>query len=301
MPIDDVHLNFNPENLWVLNLCLAIMMFGVALDLKMDDFKSLLYRPKASLIGITSQFIILPALTFLLVLIVQPSPSVALGMIMVAACPGGNVSNMMTHLARGNTALSVSLTAFGTILAIVMTPFNLQIWASLYEPTALILKEVSLDAVGMLKAIVTLAGIPLAIGMVVNHRWPSVARKISRYVKPFSIFIFAGFVALAFASNFQSFMDHIQLVFFIVLLHNAVALSAGFFLGRWGGLPLMDQKTIAIETGIKNSGLALFLIFSFFDGMGGMAIVAAWWGIWHIISGLTLSFYWSKFVSTSTT
>ena len=300
MEIDSVHLNFDQGNLWILNLCLAIMMFGVALDLKVDDFKSLLYRPKASFIGIISQFFALPALTFLLVLILQPSPSVALGMIMVAACPGGNISNMMTHLAKGNTALSVSLTAFGTILAIVMTPFNLQLWASLYEPTAQILKEVSLDALGMLKAIVTLAGIPLIIGMVVNHRWPSVANRISRYVKPFSVFIFIGFVVIAFASNFQNFMNHIQLVFFIVLLHNVVAVGSGYFLARLGGLPSMDRRTIAIETGIQNSGLGLFLIFSFFDGLGGMAIVAAWWGIWHIIAGLTLSFYWSKFPAATT-
>lgn len=301
MPIDDVRLNFNPENLWVLNLCLAIMMFGVALDLKVSDFKMIVYNPKASIIGLLSQFILLPFLTFLLVIVLKPLPGVALGMMLVAACPGGNISNMMTHLAKGNTALSVSLTAFGTLLAIVMTPFNLQLWASLYEPTAAILKEVSLDPLDVLKTILLLAGIPLVIGMLVNNQRPVIAQNISRYVKPFSVLIFVAFVVVAFTSNVEHFMNHIQLVFFIVLVHNLVAICCGYFFAKVGRLSLMDQRTIAIETGIQNSGLGLFLIFSFFDGLGGMAIVAAWWGIWHIIAGLTLSFYWSKFYSPSAT
>lgn len=294
MPIDSIRLNFDPDSLWILNICLAIMMFGVALELKVDDFKSLLYRPKATIIGLLSQFVLLPLLTFLLVLVLQPAPSIALGMILVAACPGGNISNMMTSLAKGNTALSVSLTAFGTFISIILTPLNLQLWASLYKPTALLLREVSLNPVDVTKAIVVLAGIPLAIGMTINHYWPGIASRLIKYIKPFSILIFVVFVLLAFANNYQHFMNYIHLVFLFVLLHNGVALAGGYYFSRLAGLPSTDQKSIAIETGIQNSGLGLFLIFSFFDGMGGMALVAAWWGIWHIVSGLSLSFFWSK-------
>ena len=293
MSVDNLKLNFNQDSLWILNIILALIMFGVALELKVEDFKRLLQTPKIAAVGILSQFVALPLLTFLLVWVIEPQPSVALGMMMVAACPGGNISNFMTHMAKGNTALSVSLTAFGTVLAIFMTPLNLQLWGSLYPPTANLLREVSLNAWDMLQTIILLAGIPLVLGMVAAHYKPSFASIVSRWLKPVSIIVFVAFVLIALSNNLDNFMNHIGLVIGIVFLHNLLALSSGFFLARWSGLSFADQKTIAIETGIQNSGLGLFLIFSFFDGLGGMAIIAAWWGIWHVISGLSLATYWS--------
>lgn len=293
MSVDNLKLNFNQDSLWILNIILALIMFGVALELKVEDFKRLLQTPRIAAVGILSQFVALPVLTFLLVWVIEPQPSVALGMMMVAACPGGNISNFMTHMAKGNTALSVSLTAFGTVLAIFMTPLNLQLWGSLYPPTANLLREVSLNAWDMLQTIILLAGIPLVLGMVAAHYKPSFASIVSRWLKPVSIIVFVAFVLIALSNNLDNFMNHIGLVIGIVFLHNLLALSSGFFLARWSGLSFADQKTIAIETGIQNSGLGLFLIFSFFDGLGGMAIIAAWWGIWHVISGLSLATYWS--------
>jgi bile acid:Na+ symporter, BASS family len=293
MSVDNLKLNFSQDSLWILNIILALIMFGVALELKVEDFKRLLLTPKTAAVGILSQFVALPMLTFLLVWIIQPQPSVALGMIMVAACPGGNISNFMTHMAKGNTALSVSLTAFGTVLAIFMTPLNLQLWGSLYPPTANLLREVSLNAWDMLETIILLAGIPLVLGMIAANFWPKFASVVSRWLKPVSIIVFIAFVLIALSNNLDNFMNHIGLVIGIVFFHNLIALSSGFFLARWSGLNFADQKTIAIETGIQNSGLGLFLIFSFFDGLGGMAIIAAWWGIWHVISGLSLATYWS--------
>lgn len=293
MSVDNLKLNFNQDSLWILNIILALIMFGVALELKVEDFKRLLQTPKIAAVGILSQFVALPLLTFLLVWVIEPQPSVALGMMMVAACPGGNISNFMTHMAKGNTALSVSLTAFGTVLAIFMTPLNLQLWGSLYPPTANLLREVSLNAWNMLQTIILLAGIPLVLGMLAAHYKPSFASIVSRWLKPVSIIVFVAFVLIALSNNLDNFMNHIGLVIGIVFLHNLLALSSGFFLARWSGLSFADQKTIAIETGIQNSGLGLFLIFSFFDGLGGMAIIAAWWGIWHVISGLSLATYWS--------
>lgn len=293
MSVDNLKLNFNQDSLWILNIILALIMFGVALELKVEDFKRLLQTPRIAAVGILSQFVALPLLTFLLVWAIEPQPSVALGMMMVAACPGGNISNFMTHMAKGNTALSVSLTAFGTVLAIFMTPLNLQLWGSLYPPTANLLREVSLNAWDMLQTIILLAGIPLVLGMLAAHYKPSFASIVSRWLKPVSIIVFVAFVLIALSNNLDNFMNHIGLVIGIVFLHNLLALSSGFFLARWSGLSFADQKTIAIETGIQNSGLGLFLIFSFFDGLGGMAIIAAWWGIWHVISGLSLATYWS--------
>ncbi len=299
MGIDEIHLNFNQNNLWVLNLCLAFIMFGVALDLKVEDFKRIALSPKASFIGLASQFILLPFVTYLLVLIIQPQPSIALGMMLVAACPGGNISNFLTHLSKGNTALSVTLTAIGTVLAIVMTPFNLGLWASMYEPTSRLLKEVQLDPIDLFQSILLLAGLPLTIGMIFTHYYPDIAAKVSKAIKPLSIIIFVGFIIIAFANNVDHFISHIHMVVIIVFIHNAAALLTGYLSAKSFGLSLADQKSITIETGIQNSGLGLFLIFSFFNGLGGMAFVAAWWGIWHIISGLIIATYWSGKVTSS--
>ncbi len=297
--IDLIRLNFNEGSVGVLNVILALIMFGVALEIRTDDFRRLLQSPLISLTGLASQFILLPAVTCLLVMILQPPPSIALGMILVAACPGGNISNFMTYLAKGNTALSVSLTAVGTVLAIIMTPFNLGFWGSLYHPTAVILKAVSLDALEVLKTILLIAGLPLVIGMYVGEKRPHLSQKISRWVKPGSILIFLTFVITAFVNNFRIFLDYIHLVLLVVFIHNAVAIASGFYLSRLAGLSFRDQKTIAIETGIQNSGLGLLLVFSFFGGLGGTALVAAWWGIWHIISGLIIATFWSR-TATST-
>jgi BASS family bile acid:Na+ symporter len=292
--IDQVRLNFSSNSLWVLNLCLALIMFGVALELKVSDFKRLLETPKTSITGLVSQFLLLPFVTYLLVLVLQPQPSIALGMMLVAACPGGNISNFLSYLAKGNVALSVSLTAFGTVIAIVMVPFNLELWASLYEPTSKLLREVQLDAWDLFESILTLAGIPLLVGMLFTHYKPELSAKVAKALKPISIIIFIGFVIIALANNFENFLNHIHLVLVVVAIHNALALTIGYLSARVMKLSIADQRTIAIETGIQNSGLGLFLIFSFFDGMGGMALVAAWWGIWHIISGLAIASYWSR-------
>ncbi len=294
MSIDAAHLNFSQDSLWVLNICLAIIMFGVALDIKWVDFKNVFEAPKAAFVGLLLQFVLLPAASFLLVLIIQPAPSIALGMMLVAACPGGNISNFITHLSKGNTALSVSLTSLGTLLALVMTPLNLEVWGSLYPPTAAILTEVSLDPWEVFKTICVLIGIPLVIGMTMSQRYPIIASRISKRVKPISILIFAIFVIVAFANNVDAFTEYIHLVVLVVFIHNLTALSLGYYVAKLFGLSKENRKTLAIETGIQNSGLGLVLIFGFFQGLGGMAIVAGWWGIWHILSGLAIASFWAR-------
>lgn len=301
MSIDSARLNFSQDSLWVLNTCLAIIMFGIALDIKWEDFRKVFINPKATWVGLLLQFILLPASTFVLVWIIEPAPSIALGMMLVAACPGGNISNFMTHMAKGNTALSVSLTSIGTVLAIFTTPLNLQIWASLYPPTAAILNEVSLNIADVFETIAVLIGIPLILGITMSKKYPAVAAQLSKRVKPFSIFIFALFVIIAFANNVDSFLEFIHLVVIIVFIHNLTALLLGYSVAKAFGLSLENRKTLAIETGIQNSGLGLVLIFGFFQGLGGMAIVAAWWGIWHIISGLAIATYWSRQMTTTQT
>lgn len=291
--LDDVQINFDSNGLWVLNVALAIVMFGVALGISIDDFKALLKQPKLVLVGVLAQFILLPFLTFLIIIAINPQASIALGMMMVAACPGGNISNFMTHLAQGNTALSVSLTAFGTVLAIVATPVNFQLYGNLYAPTAEILKHVELQPFELVKLVVLILGIPLILGMLLRSRHKTLALKISKLLKPISIVVFVSIVVIAFSKNTDVFNDYIHYVLLIGISHNLLAVLLGFFTAKAFKLSFRDQKTLAIETGIQNSGLGLLLIFTFFNGLGGMAIMAAFWGIWHIISGLILAFYWS--------
>ncbi|MEQ6168475.1 bile acid:sodium symporter family protein [Ekhidna sp. MALMAid0563] len=292
--IDQVTLNFSEANLFYLNLSLGFIMFGVAINLRGEDFIRVIRNTRSALVGMISQFLMLPALTFFLILIIQPRPSFALGMMLVAACPGGNISNFMTAMARGNTALSVSLTAVSSTLAIFMTPINLTFWAGMYSPTAEILTAVSLDFWQLLKTITTLLLIPIVLGMLLRKWKPKIADRLHPIMHYSSIVIFAAIVIMAFSANFDLFLSYIHLVILLVLAHNAVALLTGYNLGVLFNLEQQDRRSIAIETGIQNSGLGLILIFGFFDGLGGMAIVAAWWGIWHIISGLSLAYVWNN-------
>ena len=275
-----------------MNFALALVMFGIALEISINDFKRLLQNPKPIFTGIFSQFLLLPAVTFLLVWLIEPIPSIALGMFMVAACPGGNISNFITHLAKGISALSVSLTAVATLLAVFMTPLNLQFWGSMYGPTATILKDIAISPFEMVKLVSLLLAFPLVLGMWVNHVKPILAKKMAKVLKLGSLLFFISLIFLALYLNREIFMDYVFYVFWIVIIHNLVAFTTGFSLAKLLGLSQRDVRSITIETGIQNSGLGLLLIFTFFDGLGGMALLAAFWGIWHLVSGLILSGYW---------
>lgn len=292
--IDEIKINFDTDALWMLNIALAIIMFGIALDIKIDDFKRLIKNPKILFVGLLSQFILLPFLTFVLINIIKPYPSFALGMIMIAACPGGNVSNFFSKMANGNAALSVSLTAFATIISLVMTPLNLHLWGSLYEPTNEILKSVSLNPFELFKLVLLILGIPIVLGMLVNHYHHEMAKKINKILRPFSIFFFLLLIVIALYDNADVFKNYIHLVLFLVIFHNIYAFLIGYLTAKSFKLNKKDCKTISIETGIQNGGLGLLLIFSFFDGLGGMALLAAFWGVWDIFSGMVLATYWGR-------
>ena len=292
--IDAIKINFDSSELWLLNIAIAIIMFGVALGISIDDFKRLLKKPKILFVGVLSQFILLPAFTFLAIIIIEPHPSFALGMMMIAACPGGNVSNFFSKMAGGNAALSVSLTAFATLICIIMTPFNLQFWGSLYEPTNAILETVELNWVDLLKLVSLILGIPLFFGMLIKHYYSEMSEKIEKVLKPISMLVFIALIFIALSQNIEVFKNHIHHVISLVVLHNIFAFILGFYTAKTFGLNAQDTKTIAMETGIQNGGLGLLLIFGFFDGLGGMALLAAFWGIWDVFSGILLATYWGR-------
>jgi BASS family bile acid:Na+ symporter len=293
--LSHIHINFDQGQVLYLNICLGILMFGVALDLKLEDFKYLAKEPKSIIGGLISQWILLPLVTIALVYIIHPDYSLMLGMALIAACPGGNVSNYATHLCKGNAALSIILTTITTVLCVFSTPF---IFASLQK--VLPIDQVhdadfNIQFSDMVITIVQLIFIPLLIGFLMNHFWPHFVSKIRGIVKILSMVIFIGFVLAAVAGNIDNLVNYIDIVFFIVLIHNGIALFIGYF---WSkailGLSVNDARTISIETGIQNSGLALILIFNFFDANGGMALIAAWWSIWHLISALALAWFWGR-------
>lgn len=292
--IDQVTLAFSPAALTGLNAAIGLMMFGVALDMRLSDFTRILRAPRAPLIGLAAQFLVLPALTFLLTLALAPHPSIALGMILVASCPGGNLSNLMTYLAGGNVAVSVAMTAVSTLAAVVMTPLNLSIWGSLNPTTAPLLRAVSLDPLDVFVTVFLILGVPLALGLLATRAWPRLVERVRRPLKILTVVIFVGVVASALAANWSIFLDVIGLVMLVVLAHNALALGLGYTAGRVARLAEADVRAVAIEVGIQNSALGLVLCFGFFAGLGGMAILAAWWGIWHIVSGLTVAAFWSR-------
>jgi BASS family bile acid:Na+ symporter len=287
--IDDVVLNFSPSGLMVLNLVLAIVMFAIAIDLKTDDFRKLLRAPKPLLTGLVSQFVLLPAVTFCMVLAFAPPPSIALGLMLVAACPGGNISNFITHRAGGNAALSVSMTGFATVAALILTPLNIAFWGGLYEPTRVILRETAIDPLSVAITVGIMLVLPLCLGILLNSRRPDLTARLRSPLQFISMGIFIGFVALALAANWGFFLQFAGAVALLVALHNALAFTTGYLAASLMGLSEFDRRSVMIETGIQNSGLGLVLIFGFFGGLGGMAVVAAFWGIWHAITGLALA------------
>ncbi|MEO1714067.1 MAG: bile acid:sodium symporter family protein, partial [Bacteroidota bacterium] len=268
--VDAIQINFNQDQVALLNVLLAFIMFGVALDIRVDDFRDLFKERKKPLIGLTSEYLLLPLLTMLLIFLLQPGPSLSLGMILIAVCPGGSTSNFMVHLAKGNSALSVMLTSITTIGAIVITPLAFTFWASWVPGVQSLMSSTAVNPQEMILLITQLILIPVALGMFINHRFPKTTRIVERPISWLSMLIFLGFVFFAVAGNYENIKNYLHVVFIIVLLHNGLSLATGYLFARSFNLPIKDCKSISIETGIQNSGLGLALVFNFFNGLGGM-------------------------------
>lgn len=306
--LDTVVIDFNAKSQFVLNFAIAFIMFGVALELKLEHFTSLFKNPKAPIVGAISQFVMMPLLTVGLAILLKDyiTMTVGLGMILVASCPGGNISNFMCSLAKGNVALSVSLTAVSDLGALILTPFNFAFWGNIFvtiynaSQSADLVQPLYIDPIHVFITIFWILGVPLALGLFVNRKFPAFTSKIIIWMKRASIAIFIAILLIIFIKNFDLFLQHIKYIFLIVLVHNALAFLMGYNFARLFKLDKRDRKTVSIETGIQNSGLALALLFNpkIFDpniAIGGMTFIAAWWGAWHIVSGLALSSYWGGF------
>lgn len=300
--LDALGINFGSSGMMIVNIILAFVMFGVALGIKLDTFKDVLMKPKSLIVGILLQWFALPFITFVLAIALGYwiTPMIALGMILVASCPGGNMSNFMSSWAKGNIELSVSMTAITTAFAPFITPLNFWLWGSLYYQVISVKQDVPtlmIPFLPMLGQILLLLGIPIVLGMLCSKYFPKMTQKITKPAQAISIILFMGMIVVSFSQNFTLFIENLFYVFFIVLIHNAFALSTGYFGGKLFKLPVRDVRSLTVEVGIQNSGLGLVLLFNpkifppeIWHGFyGGMLFITAWWGIWHIVSGLTVS------------
>lgn len=288
-------IQFDSSQLIMLNAVLAFMMFGVSLSLKVDDFSRVIRQPIAPAVGLVAQFLLLPAATSFAVWALNIDPALGLGMILVACCPGGTFSNIMAFIGRANVAVSVSMTAVSSVVATVLTPLNFALYGWLNPVTRPLLTTIQIDALNILLLVVLVLAIPLALGMAVGQRFPRLAQRAEQPMRLIGLMILLAFVALAFAGNMDVFMAEGHRFVGLVLGHNALALLLGAVAATLTRLPRGDRRAITLEVGIQNSGLALVILFTFFPEASGMILIAAFWGVWHLISGLTLAVIWSRY------
>lgn len=310
--LDQLTINLGATETTLVNIILAFVMFGVALGIKLDTFKDVFRNPKSVLTGIGLQWIALPAITCLLAIILNPviTPMVAIGMILVASCPGGNISNFISSLSKGNIELSVSMTAVSTLFAPIITPFNFWLWGTLYCRFAAVKNDIptlEIPFAEMLEQIVLILGIPIILGVIVSRYMPRVAKALAKPAQILSILLFIAMVVVS-VNKVLTGLDFTWSVYaalltalVVVIVHNASVLGTGYAGASLMKVAPADRRSLTIETGIQNSGLGLALLLNpaIFDpavwhNNGGMVIVTALWGVWHIISGLTVAFFFRR-------
>lgn len=281
-------------DLTILNVLLAFMMFGVALTLRLEDFRRVLRAPIAPAVGLVAQFVLLPAGTCLATYLLDIDPELALGMILVASCPGGTFSNALTWLGRGNVAVSVSMTAVSSLAATVLTPLNFALYGSLNPRTRDLMTTIDVDRVDLLLLVLLVLGVPMLAGSMLGSRFPRFAARSEKPLRVTSVLIFLAFVAIAFGNNLDLFLAEFHTFFWLVVAHNAFALALGWAMARAVRLPVSDRRAVTLEVGIQNSGLGLVVGFTFFPELGGVLLIAAFWGVWHLVAGLVIARVWSR-------
>jgi BASS family bile acid:Na+ symporter len=278
----------------ILSMVLATMVFSVALELRIEDFKRVAQTPKAVICGLIPQFLLLPVATWLVTLWLDLPPNMEAAMILVAACPGGSLSNVVTHMGRGNTALSVSISAVASIIALFATPFNFSWMIATNPETASWLKELSIDSSGIYISLFLLLGVPLSLGLLASHRLPQLTERIRKPLGHFSLIALLLFIVAGLIKERQLLTLGLLPTLLLVVLHNASGLFFGWATSKVMGVSEKDRRAIMIEGGMQNSGLALGIIAVQFNSDLGMVTLASLWGIWHIVSGMSLAYVWRR-------
>lgn len=276
----------------ILSLVLATMVFSVALELKVADFRRVAQTPRAVVCGLIPQFVLLPVGTWVATLLLDLPPNVEAAMILVAACPGGSLSNVITHFGRGNTALSVSVSAVASLIALVATPFNFSWMVASNPATAGWLLKLDIDPSDIWVSLLLLLAVPMAMGLLLSHQQPGLTARIQKPLANFSLVALLAFIVLGLIKERQLLTLGLLPMLLIVILHNASGLFFGWITSVAMRISERDRRAVMIEGGMQNSGLALGIIAVQFNSDLGMVIIASLWGIWHIVSGLSLAFYW---------
>ncbi len=294
--LDSLRIVLDPIGQVGVALALMLVMFSVALGLRIEDFSFLRTRPLLFAGGVVSQVVLLPLGTFLLILAIEPAASIALGMIVVACCPGGAVSNLLTYLSRGNVAASVALTATSSLLAAILTPTSILLWSHAYKPTAHLLQTLDVSPMIFLAQTTFLLAVPLIMGMVVAAKAPDVAARIKKRTTVLGVSVLVGVIIYGIAYFFPVLWPAVPLLGSVVLIHNAVAFGIGALAGRVLSRQSPTRRALTFEIGIQNSGLALVILLSQLKGLGGAAAIAAVWGVWHLIAGGLLALFFRQIV-----
>lgn len=283
--LDQLTIALSPSLQALLSAAIIIMIFAIALGLKPGHFSFLKTDPKLFWGGLAAQLIGLPAITLLLVTLMAPHPSIALGMIVVAACPGGNVSNFMTWSARGDTAYSVSLTAGSSVVAAFWTPAAVLFWSALYPPTAELLDTIDFNRLSFVMQTTVMLAAPLALGMLGAKYFPAAAEKFRKPLALFGAGVLAFVILLGALRLTEALLPAWALILIPVTIHNGAAFALGAGAGRLLGASAPRRRALTFEVGIQNAGVAIVLLLAQLKGLGGAAAIATVWGVWHFFSG----------------
>lgn len=270
------------------------MVYAVSLDLRLEDFRYVARHWPAVATGLVAQFLLLPAATLGITLVLELPPATEAAMMLVAACPGGALSNVITHLARGNLALSLSISAVSNVLALVMTPFGFALMVAANPATAAWARTIQVDPVALMGSLVLLLALPMAAALLTSYRMPALARRLRKPLGRFAAVALGAFIVLAVAAQWKLFLIELTRTLPLVVLHNALGLGLGYAASRLAALRDADRRAVVIEGGMQNSGLALGIIAAQFGSDLAMVAVAGLWGIWHIVSGATLALLWRR-------
>lgn len=283
--LDSLRIVLDPLGQAGVVIALMLVMFGVALGLRVKDFRILAAQPSLYIGGVFAQVLVLPLVTFGLIHVISPPPSIALGMIVVACCPGGSVSNLLTYLSRGDVAVSVALTATSSMLAAFLTPVSTLFWAQAYAPTAKLLVSLEVSPLLFIGQTTLLLAIPLAAGMIVAARAPDVAMRIRKRTTLTGAAVLGGTIIYGIVYFYPILWPAVGLLASVTIIHNTVAFATGATIGWVLSRQSAVRRALTFEIGIQNSGLALIILLAQLKGVGGAAAIAAVWGVWHLIAG----------------
>jgi bile acid:Na+ symporter, BASS family len=278
----------------ILLIVLSVMVYAVSLDLKLEDFKYVAKHPQAVAMGLIAQFCLLPWATLLVTLILDLPAPVEAAMLLVACCPGGALSNVITYFGKGNLALSLSISAVSNVLALVLTPLNFTQLVALNPNTAAWAKSIALDPKDLVISLVLLLALPMLAAIATRRYVPNIAAKIRKPLENIALVALLVFIIGAVAGQWKTFVAELTQTLPLVIAHNALGLALGFIAAKVAKLSSKDARAVMIESGMQNSGLALGIIATQFNSNIAMIAVAGLWGIWHIVSGGSLAMLWRR-------